>query len=142
MAQDNQDYSITLTVDQTPEKVFNAINNVRGWWLGDNEGSTNKVNDEFIHQYENDHYCKIRVTELIPGQRIVWHVVENRFSFTKDQSEWTGTDIVFDIAKNGSTTDVHFTHRGLVPKLECYNLCSDAWAGLISGDLRKLITTT
>lgn len=36
---------------------------------------------------------------------------------------------------------VRFTHVGLVPEFECYDVCSDAWAGLISTDLPDLITT-
>jgi hypothetical protein len=30
-------------VDQTPEEVFNAINNPRGWWSEEIEGNTNKL---------------------------------------------------------------------------------------------------
>ena len=44
---DNQDFTTTILVDTTPQQAFNAINNVRGWWQGEVEGSTDKLNDEF-----------------------------------------------------------------------------------------------
>jgi len=81
------------------------------------------------------------VTDFVPGKKVVWHVSDAQLGFVKDKSEWKGTDIVFDIAKHGDKTEVRFTHKGLVPAYECYNACSNAWGMLISGNLRKLITT-
>src|SRR5208337_5648062 len=31
----NQGFTASFTVDQSPEEVFKAVNNVRGWWSGE-----------------------------------------------------------------------------------------------------------
>jgi hypothetical protein len=91
------DFTTILLVDQAPEKVFNAINNVRGWWSEEIEGSTDKLNDEWNYHYEDLHRCKMKVTELIPDKKVVWLVMENYMTFTKDKTEWTGNKIIFEI---------------------------------------------
>jgi hypothetical protein len=94
----------------------------------------------FTYRYDNFHRSKQKVTELVPGKRVVWLVVEGGPKFTKDKTEWKGTKIIFDISKNGNKTEVRFTHQGLIPRLECYGSCTDAWGPLIRSNLRKLIT--
>jgi hypothetical protein len=138
-----QNYTTTITVDQTPEEAFAAINNVRGWWTGDPgvEGSTDKLGDEFTYRYEDVHYSKQKITELVPGKKVVWLVLDARLNFAKDKTEWKGTKITFEISKKGNQTEIRFTHVGLVPQFECFDSCSDAWGSYINGSLRKLITT-
>jgi len=136
-----QSFTTTLLVDQTPEKVFNAINNVRGWWSEEIEGSTNKLNDEFNYHYEDVHRSKMKIIEFIPDMKVVWLVMENYFSFTKDKSEWTGTKIIFEISEKDGKTQLRFTHQGLVPEYECYDVCENAWTTYIQNSLRNLITT-
>ncbi|HEV2499951.1 MAG TPA: SRPBCC domain-containing protein [Terriglobia bacterium] len=131
----------SFTVDQTPEEAFNAINNVRGWWSGDINGDTNKLGAEFMYRAQDVHRSKQKITEFVAGKRVVWRVLDADLSFTKDKDEWKGTEIVFEIAKKGDKTEVHFTHVGLVPAYECYNNCSNAWGLLVNSNLRKLITT-
>ena len=135
----NQDFSVTFLVDNSPKEAFEAINNVRGWWSEEIEGRTDELG-EFMYHYQNIHRCTIKITELVPGKKVVWHVVDNYFNFVKDKSEWKDTDIVFAIAKKGDKTEVRFTHVGLVPAYECYGVCTDAWGTYINGSLRNLIT--
>lgn len=138
---EKRDYSVSILVDQTPNEVFNAINNVRGWWQGKIEGSTDKLNDEFTYQMADVHFSKQKVTELIPNKKVVWLVTDSKISFVVDKDEWTDTEIVFNISTEGNKTKVTFTHHGLVPAIECYGGCSGAWGRLVQESLYSLITT-
>jgi hypothetical protein len=111
----SQSYSTTFVVDQTPEESFAAITSVRGWWSGEIEGSTKHLGEEFTYHYQDVHYSKQRITELIPGRKIVWHVLDAYLNFTEDPDEWVGTDITFEVARKGDQTEVSFSHLGLVP---------------------------
>jgi hypothetical protein len=55
----------------------------------------------------------------------------NYFKFTKDKSEWTGTKMSFEIAEKDNKTEIRFTHRGLVPEFECYDICNNTWTQYI-----------
>lgn len=137
---DNQDYTTTVTVEQTPEEVFKAISNVRGWWSEDIEGDTDRLGAVFFYRFKDVHRGTFKITEFVPGKKIVWHVLQNYFNFIKDTTEWTGTDIVFEISKTGKHTEYRFTHVGLKPSEECYSVCHDAWGFYIKKSLHGLIT--
>ncbi|MBL0745225.1 SRPBCC family protein [Chryseolinea lacunae] len=136
-----KDFTTTLLVDNTPLEAFNAITNVRGWWSEDVEGNTNKLNEAFNYQYEDIHRCQIKVVELVPEKKVGWLVKNNFFKFTKDSSEWTGTTITFEISQKENKTQIVFTHIGLVPEYECYDVCRDGWTQYIQKSLKALITT-
>lgn len=135
-----KNFTTSITVDATAQEVYNAINNVSGWWHGEVTGNTTKVNDEFSYRFQHFHFSKQRVTELVPNKKIVWLVTESNLSFTKNPSEWTGTKIVFDLMEADGKTQVCFTHEGLVPAFECYGDCSNGWSMLIQQSLYSLIT--
>lgn len=135
------DFTTTITVDNSPEEVFNAVNNVRAWWQGTIEGSTDKLDDEFIYRMEDIHYSKQQIVEFIPNKKVVWLVTDSKLNFTKDKSEWTGTKIVFEISETDKKTQLRFTQEGLVSTFECYDACSNAWQQLVQKSLFSLITT-
>jgi hypothetical protein len=133
------DFTTAIRVNKTPGEVFDAINDPGGWWSQAIEGTTDKQGEIFFYHYRDMHYCKIQLEELVPGKKVVWLVLDNYFHFTKDKSEWKGTRTIFDISSNGDQTEMRFTHEGLVPEYECFEICESAWTGYITKSLHDLI---
>lgn len=139
-----QNFTLTLLTDQAPQKVFQAICNVRNWWTGyyaeEIEGSTEQLNDEFSFRAgEGVHYSKHKLVEVVPDKKIVWLTTESDFSFIEKRNEWTGTNVIFEISKKGNQTQLVFTHEGLSPEVECYDACAPAWTAYLQNKLLPLI---
>lgn len=133
-------FTTTITVDATPREAFDAINDVPGWW-GRITGSTAAVGDEFVYLVPGLHYSGFRVTDITPEQHIAWLVTGSHLDFTTDRQEWTGTTVRFDIDETDEGTRITFTHEGLEPEDECYDVCSNAWSMFVNGSLKTFIET-
>lgn len=151
----NTEYlTATMTVDQTPDEVFAAITNVRGWWNENLIGDTAALHDEFVFTDDSKHagetahgkqgirFARFQLTEVVPGQRVVWHVVDSYLTFVDDRDEWTDTNVIFDITTDAQGTTLHFTHKGLTAaESACFEACSRGWTFYITTSLPQLITT-
>jgi hypothetical protein len=140
--------TLTFTVDQTPEATFAAINDVRAWWSGPPaptqpqiEGRTDRLGEEFTYRVDGVHYSKFRITELVPSSRVAWLTLDSELTFIEDRHEWDGTTVTFDVTEQDGRTQVVFTHVGLVPEHECYDVCDDAWSSYVLGNLRRFVET-
>jgi len=136
----NKNLNHSFTVNKTPKEVFDAINNVRGWWSGQIDGKTEKLGDEFTYSYKDFHRSTQKITESVPGKKVVWTVSDSYLSFVEDKKEWNGTKVIFEIARKDGKTEVRFTHKGLTSQVECFDACNDAWGSYIKGSLKNLIT--
>ena len=136
----SESFTTSFTVDRSPKQVFDAINDVRAWWSGNIDGRTDALGAEFTYRYKRVHRTTQKITELVPNQKVVWHVTDSFINFG-DPNEWTGTDVVFEIGEKGGKTEVRFTHSGLVPSFECYDACRKGWTFYVQESLRKLITS-
>ncbi|NNH75144.1 SRPBCC domain-containing protein [Nocardia uniformis] len=150
----NTEYlTATMSIDRAPDEVFAAITDVRGWWNENIIGNTAALHDEFVFTDDSEYagetveaktgirYCRFQITEVVPGRRMVWHVVDSALTFIDDRHEWTGTDVVFDIGATDHGTTLHFTHEGLTAQSECFEACSRGWTFYITKSLPQLITT-
>ena len=136
-----QDYKTSITVTASAHEVFRSINSISKWWTENLDGSSQKLNDEFVVRFGNVHYSRQKLVEVIPDRKIVWLVTDSNLSWLKDKNEWTNTRISFEILNKDNKTQMHFTHIGLIPKIECYFDCSNAWSQYIQQSLLSLITT-
>jgi uncharacterized protein YndB with AHSA1/START domain len=134
-------FTTSFSVSQTPQEAFAAVTDVRGWWTEDIEGDTAHVGEEFAYHAGDLHRCRIRVTEVVPGAKVSWLVLENYFGDVEDTTEWQNSTITFEITEQDGGTEVRFTHHGLVPEYECFDSCSVAWGFFVNTSLRDLITT-
>lgn len=133
--------SISLAVNVSAQEAFQSINSVSKWWTENIEGSSQKLNDEFTVRFDDVHVSTQKLVEVIPGKKVVWLVTDSRLNFVEDQEEWTDTKISFEIYSHPDKTEIQFTHIGLVPAIDCYRDCSNAWSHYIRGSLLNLITT-
>ena len=134
-------FTTSFVVDQKSDEVYDAVVDVRSWWFGDIDGSSDHLDDEFTYSVPGTHWNAMRVTELVPGARVGWLVTDSRLEFTDVKDEWTGTTVTFDIEATPSGSRLRFTHVGLVPAYECFSDCSNAWGSFVRGSLKDRIET-
>ena len=126
------DFQFRFDTLWSPQKLFDHLIDPRQWWIGlygeDIQGQSQAVGDEFTFSAGNGvHYSRQKLVEIIPNRRIVWEVLESNLSFLAHPNEWAGTSICFDIQTENDKSTVTFSHKGLIPGIECYDQCSSAW---------------
>ncbi|HEX5157403.1 MAG TPA: SRPBCC domain-containing protein [Ktedonobacterales bacterium] len=135
-----QNYHQSITADIPPSEAFDKIGRVPEWWGTDFEGQTRQVGDVFTVRFEGGVVFTMEIVEAIPDKKVVWRAIESIQPSLKDVNEWTGTQIVWEISSQGKATQIDMTHVGLVPDMECYDMCKEGWDFLMLTSLLNLIT--
>ena len=153
---ENQSFTTTILVEQTPSQVFNAIINPQAWWSEEITGGTRNIGDVFDYHFEDIHRSKLKLTEVIPDKKVEWLVLENHVKpgifdeddkpskddgFRNGKAEWVNTKVIFEISEKNGKTQLLFKHDGLVPDYECYKVCVNGWSHYIQDSLYSLIAT-
>ena len=132
------DFTTTIDALVDPVAAFEAATNPKAWWNDMIEDVAARVGDTFIFDVPGLHHSKFEVIEARPGQRLAWKVIPSGNESELD--EWLDTVVDFEFEPTSEGTRVTFTHRGLVPRLECHAVCTTAWTYHLEAGLRALLT--
>ncbi|MGG1923406.1 SRPBCC domain-containing protein [Chryseobacterium sp.] len=138
-----ENYVHILEVNTTADKVYRALTDeIPLWWTEMFEGSSSEAGNLFTIRFGDNIHKTMRVKELTANTKIVWLVEDSLIALPelKNQTEWIGTTIVWQIEKNKESTQIKLTHIGLNPAIECYEICSNGWLQFL-GSLKKILET-
>lgn len=120
--------------DTEPQQVYEAlttIDGLAGWWTRDTDGDE-RVGGVIRFRFPAGGF-DMEVVELVPGRRVLWRVVDG-------PTEWIGTTVSFDLARDGDHTIVRFVHGGWAEPVEFMHHCSTKWAVFLLS-LKSLLET-
>ena len=138
----NQNYTATISVEQSPKEAFDAIRNVQWMVVGRNQRKHRQESATSSSiTTRTYHTCTMKLVELVPGKGVAWLVTDNYFSFTEDKTEWKGTKVVFDIAKKGDEDRDPLHARGSGPCVRVLQRLLRRLGTYIRGSLKSLIAT-
>ena len=130
-------YNKEIMVSTSPELLFLAITEQLELWWGKTDVSVTKIGDEFTTSFGNA-FWKFRITEFIRNKKVAWECIDGQPEF---ENEWVGTKLSWNIESVGHQAKLSFTHDGLTPSFDCYDVCAPAWDMFIAASLKSFIET-
>jgi len=133
-----QDFNATISVESTPKEAFEKIAQVGDWWAKKFKGKALNAGDTFTVRF-GETRVDFKITEAIPGKKIVWYVTDCYLHWLNNKTEWNDTKVVWEISEESNPTQIKMTHIGLTPDIECYEDCKVGWTGHVTRSLVNLL---
>lgn len=137
-------YQQSLVLEAPPAAVYAALargDGLRGWWTVDCEAAAN-VGGTIDLRFGRSRKV-MRIERLEPARGVRWlctgaHIAAGDLS---RRDEWVGTRLVFRlIPEAAGRTLLEFEHVGLMPELECFELCRNGWRCFLAS-LQQFVET-
>lgn len=133
---EQRNFNCGFVAEIDTREALRKISEVPHWWGVAFAGSAEKQGNEFTVRMGVDSFFNFTVIELT-AKRVVWLVTDCHMPWYADKKEWAGTKIIFALFEN----ELHFTHEGLTPELDCYTDCESGWLHWIRTSLFSYLTS-
>jgi hypothetical protein len=133
-----QSYHSSIVVNESAKEAYDKISRVNEWWAANLEGSAKNLGDVFTVRF-GETYVTFKLAEAIPGKKVTWLVTDSYLPWQNDKTEWTDTEVVFEISTENNFTKIDMTHIGLTPEVECFENCQTGWNHYIQKSLFRFM---
>ncbi len=143
-AHDMRSYQCTVAISSPARKVYEALTTpqgLQGWWTATCEVATDLGAESTFHFGQT---CNImRIERLVPGSEVRWRCVHQYHHAPGELThpdEWINTLLVFRLfAPTLASTLLDFEHVGLMPGLDCYEICERGWDHFLKHSLKNYV---
>lgn len=140
----NTSYSREIFVSCTPGAAYQALTTgFDKWWTTDSN-PISVTGDKITFRF-GPAYWVMRAINLVPDNLVELECIEAHHVHQglppSILNEWEGTKLKWEILKQGKKTRIKFIHQGLVPSLNCYEVCEQGWNYFFVNSLKKYLVT-
>lgn len=125
MTSDNS-YTKTLTVAATPDQVYAALTDpdqVTSWWKATSTTGSGYTGGQLQITFGTEPQPTVlRVLATHRPNLVIWEVTASPLV-----PDWKGTQPTFSMVEVDNGCRLNFTHHGLAPVLECFEMCNIDW---------------
>jgi len=136
-------YSSTIHVQTNQQTAFGAVAlHIVDWW-GKVDKHNPALNDEFSVFFGTTEW-RFRVQEFDPPHKIVWRCVKAHHEhdgLSGITEEWLNTTVTWTFESMNKLTHIHLLHDGLLPHLNCYEVCEAGWDFFTKTSLKAYLET-
>ena len=135
-------YTREIIVSNTPSAAYRALTTEFDKWWTVSSGRVTAEGDIITFRF-NPTYWTMRVTKLVPNKCVELECTEAHHIHeglpASVLKEWERTKLKWDIQQEGNKTKISFVHEGLVPSLNCYEICEMGWDHFFVNSLKKYL---
>ena len=125
-----ESYQRDIVVSNTPAEAFRALTTDYDKWWTPGSIPIRKTGDIVTFRF-GETYWKVKVVKLNPNRSVELECIEANHVDDKSpetiRKEWEGTVLKWTIEKENDKTRISFVHEGLLPSLNCYDICELGW---------------
>lgn len=134
-------YTRDIVVSGSPGAAYKALTSeFYKWWTLDAD-SISAVGDTITFKFDAT-YWAMRANTLSPNyielECIDAHHIHKGLP-SSILKEWEGTKLKWEIQELDGSTKISLTHEGLIPSLDCFEICTEGWDYFFVNSLKSYL---
>jgi len=140
----NTNYTHEIAVSSTPSETYQALTTGFDKWWTTSCNAIYEIGEKITFRFGAS-YWVMQVTKLIPNRLVEFACIEAHHEHDGLPSsiinEWQGTKLQWEINMQDDKTNIVFVHEGLVPSLDCFEVCEKGWDYYFANSLKQYLET-